>query len=244
MVITVALGYIAQILDSIASTINVALPHPLCPFRLNGISTISPQFAEDAKAYGLCPLVAHNNREEFRGFNWLSASSSSLVTHQINDGRPLKKSCNDESLRVEAIEFNPDFQKSLMLLQANIVSLCGKFGLIPSALWPSEALLLNLKLIEENVKSWLVLADCIENDHKSNSFDPSCIDSISLGLIKRKLCLRSSSINLSPNKHESLETINGNPLKDQETDVVSKNGISGRPDTEDGEWALVERGFT
>lgn len=59
----------------------------------------------------------------------------------------------------DAIE-NPEFQFGLSLLEANILVLCIKAGVAPQTLYPPEALLLNLDLLQQKAIEYLSIHDC------------------------------------------------------------------------------------
>lgn len=75
---------------------------------------------------------------------------------------------------------NSEFQFGLSLLQANILVLCIKGGINPQKLYPPEALLLNLGLLQQETVKYISLHDSmqtnIENHQLSFSSLPSALE--------------------------------------------------------------------
>lgn len=243
-IVGTVLGHISQLMDAVATVLNISLSHPVRPFTWNGLSAISPQFAEDSKAYCLCPLTMHNNRDSLRDFDWMSMEELS----KFKKSKDPAHNFEPNGLVVDSTAtVNPEFPKALMLLRADVVSLCLKVGLHPSKLWPSEAMLLNLKLLEEHIDLLISqfggeLATDLVNSLSAGSEE-------TITFIKEKFCRRYVPLHLttSTDPHE-IDWI----FQDQQNDE-----IDGTPDNEsvvedadveestnsnngDDEWDLVD----
>eukprot|EP01032_Pedospumella_encystans_P016272 gene16272-18570_t len=113
-------------------------------------------------SYSLCPAKQVNN-EGFKEFDWTSLD-------QLPTGRetgrnvepfgthPQAPTSSSRSVVVKAIvngdmreyALNSNFSMALVLLQANVVALCVRAGLSAESLWPAEAMLLNLHLLQQH----------------------------------------------------------------------------------------------
>lgn len=165
-VVATALAHIAHLVDALSATLNIPLPHPLLPFQSTECR-VSAQHDLWARAqipnfsYSLCPAKKEND-EGFREFDWTSLD-------QLPTGRevgrnvepfgthPQATTSSSRSVVVKAIvngdmreyAINLHFPTALVLLQANVVALCVRAGLSADVLWPAEAMLLNIHLLQQ-----------------------------------------------------------------------------------------------
>lgn len=128
------LCHVVHFLDSLSTSLNIPLPHPISPFEPNG-PTIAPQYSEH-QPHQLLPVSIHSLREEYRMLSWLTL-----------------RSIRDESSRPNnsVIGLNAYFPEALSLLQANIIALCLRMGLQPQHLLPAHDIVGNLCRIEKEL---------------------------------------------------------------------------------------------
>lgn len=127
-----ALTHLAHLVDGLSACLAIPLPHPIQPHGLNG-PVISPQFDLNM-VYPLLPLTVLSTRDRIRDSNWELLETAL----QREDGEYI---------------INTSFATvSLILLQADVVSLCLHAGLSAAALYPPPAMLLNLALLWRHCK--------------------------------------------------------------------------------------------
>lgn len=175
-VVIAAVAHIAHMVDSLSATLNIPLPHPLLPFEATDCM-VSAQQDLVARAhvkdccYSLAPAVFMNERAGFREFDWTTLNELPIVPPQPELENPLSPAAPavptttalpnaafDQQVvintgpggEVREYAINSNFPAALVLLQANVVSLCLKVGLAPESLWPAEAMLLNLHLLKKH----------------------------------------------------------------------------------------------
>ncbi len=215
-VVTTALAHIAHLVDALSAILNIPLPHPLLPFQPSECR-ISAQHDLWARAqipnfsYSLCP-AKQVHHEGFKEFDWTSldtlpsgreasrnedsfgthsratsSSSSSVVARAIVDG----------DMREYAI--NTTFSAALVLLQANVVALCVRAGVSADSLWPAEAMLWNLQLLQQhcahvvNQEKALLLSTQEVPLLGSASEDDACLQQLQPEQNLRSLCDRYGS---------------------------------------------------
>lgn len=179
----------------------------------------------------------HNNRDTLREFNWMSMKSFVEEKKKRTALQVDGENASDDYDLDEMGAINPDFPKALMLLKANVVSLCGKFGLHPSKLWPSDAMLLNLKLLEEHTHS--LLGTHTETDYPLLSLSSENWEDEATNILKEKLCNRFVPLHMATT-HDPNDIIDWNLLaEDREVD---RSDGEYYPDIEEDEWDMVERG--
>ena len=182
---------------------------PLTPAVSQNLNTqhlLDPFAAEyrnqlfDKKLLGKIPMSQVDNAKTEK----LESKNSPKVTKNYRNVENKKKTTNDANETGINDEWivNPSFVMALSLFRANIITLCLRCGIDGFALWPHEAILLNLDLlhsrcIQENKVSILSTNKYKLNFHAGdtnifptvfNEFnsDKDCHDLISLsGLIRR-----------------------------------------------------------
>lgn len=122
-----ALCHVVHFLDSLSTSLNIPLPHPISPFEPNG-PTIAPQYSEH-QPHQLLPVSIHSLREEYRMLSWLTLRSIREESSRPNNS---------------VIGLNAYFPEALSLLQANIITLCLRMGLAPQCLLPAHDIVGNL----------------------------------------------------------------------------------------------------
>ena len=113
------------------------------------------------------------------------------TSKNCRNGEDKKNQTNDENeigMNDEWI-VNPSFVMALSLFRANIITLCLRCGIDGFALWPHEAILLNLDLLHSR---------CIQENESSI-----------LSTDKYKLKFKSGDINLFPTVFDELNSDNG-----------------------------------
>lgn len=174
-VVTTAVAHIAHMVDGLSAALNIPLPHPLLPFEASDCM-VSAQQDLVARAqvkdcrYSLAPAVFVNERTRFREFDWTTLNELPIVPPQQELEKPLSlavpavpssalpKAAFDQQVVVntgpgdEVREYavNANFPAALVLLQANVISLCLKSGLYAESLWPAEAMLLNMHVLKRH----------------------------------------------------------------------------------------------
>lgn len=167
--VTAAVAHIAHLVDAVAAALHVSLPHPIYPFE-TADCLISAQHDLWARAqvraccYSLSPVTYLNDRTRHRDFDWTTlqelSGCSSAQQGQMAGGSNLNRGQrNDCDLPVvlktgpdgEVVQYsvNPNFSTAVVLLQADIIELCLRAGLQGEELWPPEAMLLNLYLLQK-----------------------------------------------------------------------------------------------
>jgi hypothetical protein len=130
----------------------------LSPVRNLELLYSSETFEKDPLSRGKEPLrylylpKSHSSHQDTSSSAYPSSSSSTQGTSS-----PPNDSHNETNPQ-EAIE-NPEFQFGLSLLQANILVLCIKSGVDPRSLYPPEAMLLNLDLLQQQAIQHISLND-------------------------------------------------------------------------------------
>lgn len=164
-----ALAHIAHLVDSLSAMLNIPLPHPLLPFQATDC-LVSAQHDLKARAqvpgccYSLNPAKQSNSsRTLFKDFDWTtfselrSESGKKAEQNAPTLGAPsLPTATQAHTVAVKANAYgepreymvNSTFPAALVLLQADVIALCVRAGLSAATLWPAEAMLLNLHLLQ------------------------------------------------------------------------------------------------
>ena len=161
-ILTTALSKIAQLTEALAVALNIPLPHPIYTHHHSGSALIAPMYAEGGSAMLLSPISWNISRESFRGFQWISLNELKKtqigLTEKSSSGK-LSGSSSEPAVVPydvhEDLHINPTFSQALLLLEADIISLCVKLGISPATLWPPCALLLNLHMLKEFVDQFI-----------------------------------------------------------------------------------------
>lgn len=168
-VVTTALAYIAHLVDALSATLNIPLPHPLLPFQ-SSECMVSAQHDLWARAqvpncsYSLCPArnITHNHTG-FKEFDWASLNTLS-AGHAIGQKEDSSRTFSSSSTppghivvanaivhgEMRQYAVNATFAAALVLLQADVVALCVRAGLAAESLFPAEAMLWNLHLLQQH----------------------------------------------------------------------------------------------
>lgn len=129
-IVSAGLGHVAHLLETIATVLNVPLPHPVKPFGAFDYAVICPQGRLDSYL-PLCPFILGN------------------AVHNRQPPWVLSRRCPSQAdLEAEGWVLNTVFLEALALLRADVVCLCLKVGVPLPSLWPAECLLLNLYSIQ------------------------------------------------------------------------------------------------
>ena len=177
--VATAVGHIAHLVDAIAAVLNVPLPHPLRPYEANDC-IVSAQHDLWAQAHAsqrglqglsLVParvgVLPSQHTQQARDFDWTPIKD---LTHSVVASKPITTSSNRSNPAstqhpgaVPAYTVNPHFSRALVLLQADIIMLCLRAGLVEEDLWPAEAMLLNLDLLHKHCEGTLQrhLSSCV-----------------------------------------------------------------------------------
>jgi hypothetical protein len=173
--VTTAVAHIAHLVDALSGILNVLLPHPLYPFEAADC-LVSAQQDLWARAqvrgscYSLAPATLMNDRTHFRDFDWATlhelsscqAESAGQYTEASVGAAPqaggpafqyelpVVLKAKDGQRRAAEYSLNPNFPTALVLLQANIVALCLRAGMLAEDMWPPEAMLFNLSLLSRH----------------------------------------------------------------------------------------------
>lgn len=140
--------HITHLFDAISAALHIPPVHSVLPFSRRGVPTIQAQFTlyEDLS---LSPIL-YDEAVQKKKFNWKSLlslkeddrrqkySETKEYEHQTMHSNPNR---NKQSSTVIP---NPSFPDAVLLLRANILSLCLRLGVPRNDLWPPQALLLNL----------------------------------------------------------------------------------------------------
>jgi hypothetical protein len=227
-ILNTAIGHIVKLVDALSIVLNIPLPHRMSAFSLNGMSTIFPQFMQDSKVYILSPITWQYSRERLRGVNWVTMADLQAKASQMGVESSSKHTVPSNVDDYNDMTINSDFSQAIVLLQANIVTLCIKSGLQASSLWPAEALLLNLKTLEMFAERALAKRTVFEvQDTSAHCEDESFI------ALKKSFCERFSTADVAQPDI---------PLKDQLSpdDIQSIPIVTPPPTTiHDDEWDLV-----
>ena len=164
-IVATAIAHIAHLVDALSAILNIPLLHPLLPCQASD-SMVSAQQNLWARAqvtdccYSLAPVTFSSEPVSFQEFDWtalgdlsvvITASAATSPNISIDRHATVK---NNNSIGIHGIlrEYtaNTNFPVALALLQANIVSLCLSAGISADTLWPAEAMLLNLHLLQQH----------------------------------------------------------------------------------------------
>lgn len=196
-IVTTAIAHIAHLVDGLSATLNIPLPHPLYPFEATDC-LVSAQQDLWARAQvkeccvSLCPATLVNDRSAYRGFDWTTLRELPSVpvdaklphgeSHHTHHNNARGSAASFEPVAVvntgihgEVREYavNASFPSALVLLQADVVALCLAAGLEGEHLWPAEAMLLNLHLLqthcEQRVQQSAALLAGRDSNSNSNS---------------------------------------------------------------------------
>jgi hypothetical protein len=86
------------------------------------------------------------------GYSNSYSSSGSSSQGQMKSNKPAAAAAHQQpdALLPPGWIPNDSFQQALILLRANVIALCLRSGLRAETLWPPEAILLNMKVLEEH----------------------------------------------------------------------------------------------
>ncbi|KAJ1384210.1 hypothetical protein B484DRAFT_410870, partial [Ochromonadaceae sp. CCMP2298] len=150
-VVTSALAHVAHALDACSAALNLPLLHPTQPFL--GDCLITAAYDTQQVCYSLTPARYMHPLREARRFCWTTLHELRKETYAPGargSGRGVRGPTQTSKFLV-----NRDFPTALRLLQENVVALCATVGIQPEALWPPQALLLNLHELREFMKKQL-----------------------------------------------------------------------------------------
>jgi len=216
-VVTAALAHIAHLVDALSAALNIPLPHPLLPFQ-SAECRVSAQHDLWARAqipnfsYSLCP-AKQVHHEGFKDFDWTSLDALSTGREAGRNEDPfgthprattsssstvVAKAIVNGDMREYAI--NLSFSTALVLLQANVVALCVRAGVSADSLWPAEAMLLNLQLLQQHCahvvnqeKALLSITQDVPLLGSASEEDDACLPQLQREQTLRSLCDRYGS---------------------------------------------------
>eukprot|EP01039_Chlorochromonas_danica_P003007 gene3007-3281_t len=140
-----ALCHTVHLTDALSAALHITLPHRLYPFQPMG-PLISPQNSA-TDVYAILPIEMPSNRDSLRDFQWITIED--IGQYHMQDSSSNSSSSSQYSI-------NENFQQAFSLLCVDILVLCVGVGLTPADLFPPQALLLNLHLIERHCRERLV----------------------------------------------------------------------------------------
>jgi hypothetical protein len=161
-----ALSHAAHLVDALSAVLNLPLDHPLRPFEAYE-AAVCPPWNRGARL-PLTPAVRqvaeppggargpHEVRWEPFAAAWRHAAAAAAEAKKDAPRRPPTSAAatttTTSSSSGSEWATNDEFHVALALFRADIVALCMRAGVAAGALWPPEAILLNLHVLREHCR--------------------------------------------------------------------------------------------